>query len=266
MSRKNSRGLSLVELMIALAIGLIVVGAVLAFTLSSLTANSEYVQSTRLNQELRNSMDFISRELRRAGYDQNNAAYTAVSSNPSSASVSPFGRILIEADTDNDGAQNDACIIYAYDRPNDDLSDKSGQVDLSNGEIRAVRLAFRDISGVTIGVLEVFESSSSEPDCDVGSPDYTSYPAACSDGWCALSDPLLLNITQFSIGKGDGYVVQTGSSTSTPVVMRELLVELQAELRRSEDGVVTRGIRSSVKVRADCLESQADCESAPAGI
>lgn len=59
--QRQSRGFSLVELMISLAIGLIVVSAVLAFTLSSLTANSEYVQSTRLSQELRNSMDFISR-------------------------------------------------------------------------------------------------------------------------------------------------------------------------------------------------------------
>ena len=66
--QRQSQGFSLVELMISLAIGLIVVSAVLAFTLSSLTANSEYVQSTRLSQELRNTMDFVSRELRRAGF------------------------------------------------------------------------------------------------------------------------------------------------------------------------------------------------------
>ncbi|MEY3069257.1 MAG: hypothetical protein RLZZ456_956, partial [Pseudomonadota bacterium] len=39
--QRQSQGFSLVELMISLAIGLIVVSAVLAFTLSSLTANSE---------------------------------------------------------------------------------------------------------------------------------------------------------------------------------------------------------------------------------
>jgi hypothetical protein len=47
--------------------------------------------------------------------------------------------------------------------------------------------------------------------------------------------------------------------------MREIGVELQGQLRRSEDGTVTRGIRSDVKVRADCLEASANCALAPTG-
>ncbi|GAB2998004.1 hypothetical protein GCM10010960_04430 [Arenimonas maotaiensis] len=263
MNRKHSRGLSLVELMIALAIGLIVVGAVLAFTLSSLTANSEYVQSTRLSQELRNSMDFVSRELRRAGYDQSQAGFIAASpiNNPV---VSRFSYIYIEnnAADDGDSADDEGCVIYAYDRAGGTF----GSIDLANGEIRAIRRVVREVDGVDVGVLEVAESASGiTPTCGGAAPDYTSYPASCSSaGWCPLSDPRLVNITGFTLDTS-GYIVQAKTATSTAVTMREIGIDLQGQLRQSTDGTFTRGIRSTVKVRADCLEASDVCDDAPAG-
>lgn len=263
MNRKHSRGLSLVELMIALAIGLIVVGAVLAFTLSSLTANSEYVQSTRLSQELRNSMDFVSRELRRAGYDQNQAAFIAASSINAPA-VSRFSRIYIENDAadDGDSLDDEGCVIYAYDR----AGGTNGTIDLANGEIRAIRRAVREVDGSDVGVLEVAESASGvTPSCTGDAPDYSSYPASCSDdGWCPLSDPRLVDITALTFDTS-GYISQPITATSTPVTMREIGIDLQGQLRQSADGTFTRGIRSTVKVRADCLEASANCALAPTG-
>lgn len=264
MSRKNSLGLSLVELMIAMAIGLVVVGSVLSFTMSSLNTNTEYVQATRLSQELRNSMDFISRELRRAGYDQNVGSYPARYSIAGAlANPSPFGRILTSNDANGDGTTGDGCVIYAYDR----TGGTSGTVDLARGEIRAIRLATRTVDGLDVGVLEVAESASGlTPSCTGGSPNYTNYPPSqnTGSGWSALSDPRILNLTQFTLDTS-GYLVQTGTSTSAPVLMREIGVGLQGQLRRSEDGTVTRGIRSTVKVRADCLEARANCELPPTG-
>lgn len=263
MNRNHSRGLSLVELMIALAIGLIVVGAVLAFTLSSLTANSEYVQSTRLSQELRNSMDFISRELRRAGYDQSQLGSIAASS--INVPVVPrFSPIHIENDADDDGdsIDDEGCVIYAYDR----AGGTSGTVDLANGEIRAIRRAMREVDGVDVGVLEVAESASGvTPSCTGAAPDYTSYPASCSSaGWCPLSDPRLIDITALTFDTS-GYITQAVTATSTPVTMREIGIDLQGQLRQSADGTFTRGIRSTVKVRADCLAASDVCDDEPAG-
>ncbi|MFY8060821.1 MAG: PilW family protein, partial [Arenimonas sp.] len=174
--KRQSQGFSLVELMISLAIGLIVVTAVLAFTLSSLTANSEYVQSTRLSQELRNSMDFVSRELRRAGYDENMNRYTAAST-LSALVVSPFSRIFVDDDADGDGTANDGCVIYAYDR----TGGTPGVVERARGEIRALRLASRTVDGQTVGVLEIGESATGlTPACNGGAPTYTNYPATCN--------------------------------------------------------------------------------------
>jgi prepilin peptidase dependent protein B len=262
MSRKSSLGLSLVELMIAMAIGLVVIGSVLSFTMSSLTANSEYVQATRLSQELRNSMDFISRELRRAGYDQDVGSYPARYS-ITSLTASPFARILTSNDANGDGTTGDGCVIYAYDRS----GGTSGTVDLVRGEIRAIRLATRNVDGLDVGVLEVAESANGlTPTCTGGSPNYTNYPPSrnTGSGWSALSDPRLLNLTQFTLDTS-GYIVQTGSAISAPVTMREIGIGLQGQLRRSEDGTVTRGIRSNVKVRADCLEASTNCALAPTG-
>jgi prepilin-type N-terminal cleavage/methylation domain-containing protein len=71
MNNKNaSAGFSLIELMVALVAGLIVSSAVVAFMMSSFKSNAEYVQSTRLTQELRNSLDLVTRDVRRAGYNE----------------------------------------------------------------------------------------------------------------------------------------------------------------------------------------------------
>jgi len=64
--RAANAGFSLVELMIALVVGLIVVGAVLALILSMIRANNQTIQATRLTQELRATAAVIASDLKRA--------------------------------------------------------------------------------------------------------------------------------------------------------------------------------------------------------
>jgi hypothetical protein len=208
-------------------------------------------------------MDFISRELRRAGYDENMNRYTAASTQ-NALVVSPFARIFVDDDADGDSVKNDGCVIYAYDR----TGGTPGTVELARGEIRALRLAFREVDGQTVGVLEIGESASGvSPDCDGEEPTYSNYPATCNNasGWCALTDPRVINITRFNLNTS-GYLSEAGSAITTPITMREIGISLQGQLRQSADGVVTRSISSSVKVRADCLELKATCAEAPTGI
>lgn len=65
-SGRFAHGFTLVEMMVAMVLGLLVVAAVLAFIFSLIRANSETVLSTRLNQELRGTMALIANDLRRA--------------------------------------------------------------------------------------------------------------------------------------------------------------------------------------------------------
>jgi Tfp pilus assembly protein PilW len=64
--RARAGGFSLVELMVALVVGLFVVGAVLALVLAIMKSNRQTLQSTRLNQELRATMGVVINDLRRA--------------------------------------------------------------------------------------------------------------------------------------------------------------------------------------------------------
>jgi type II secretory pathway component PulJ len=87
-----------VELMVALVVGLIVVGAVLALVASIMKSNRQTLQSTRLNQELRATVAVIANDLRRAR-SVTDPLTTAKTGNPYS-----------DVDTGTAG-----CVIFAYD-------------------------------------------------------------------------------------------------------------------------------------------------------
>lgn len=60
-------GFSLVELMVAMVLGLIVIGSVIALVLSMIRANNQSIAATRLTQELRATAALMATDLRRAG-------------------------------------------------------------------------------------------------------------------------------------------------------------------------------------------------------
>lgn len=66
--RGRSRGLSLIELLIGVAIGLAVIAGALKFFASHLDTNRRLLMDARLQQDLRAAGDLIARDLRRAGY------------------------------------------------------------------------------------------------------------------------------------------------------------------------------------------------------
>lgn len=96
------RGFTLIELMIALVLGLIVIGAVLALSLSLMRANNQTIAGTRLTQELRAVAGLVSSDLRRAGgvVDPLTVA-TANNGNP----LNPFATIT---------TATAGCIQYSY--------------------------------------------------------------------------------------------------------------------------------------------------------
>ncbi|GIX31134.1 MAG: hypothetical protein KatS3mg124_1606 [Porticoccaceae bacterium] len=63
----RQRGVSLVELLLAMAISLILLAGILTVSLRISTAGGEAAQAARLNQQLRAAMAFLSRDLERAG-------------------------------------------------------------------------------------------------------------------------------------------------------------------------------------------------------
>jgi prepilin-type N-terminal cleavage/methylation domain-containing protein len=245
-SAARQAGFSLVELMIALVAGLIVSAALVAFTMSSFRSNGEYVLSTRLTQELRNSLDLVMRDLRRAGYDE------GALGNLAQGTMSPFSPMDVEAE----------CVIYAYDRDSaNGVGFNDGAIDLNNGEVRALRRVVVDYNGTNVGVLEYAVSANdTRPTCDGDTADYDQFPPACNDdsNWCALSDPAILNITEFALEDNR----QPVGNAPTQVVLRDIGITLSGQLASSTE--FTRTVKSSVRVRSDCFAEDINaCDDSP---
>jgi Tfp pilus assembly protein PilW len=238
----------MVEMMVSIASGMVVTSAAVSFLVASMTSNTNYVRAARFTQDLRNNMDYVTGELRRAGYDENAMHYVALSS--SSSVSSPFAPMkIVRGNSDN------SCVLYAYDGKTARTSTGTGPgyLDIANGEIHGMRRMTRTVNGIVIGVIEVAQTSSTATsiNCDGASPDYTTYPAACNvaSGWCALSDPKQIDITSFRLVDNSIWNPPTASPFGSKV--RELGVTLQGVLVGKNE--YARSVQSDVRVRAECL-------------
>lgn len=96
----DQRGVTLVELMIGMTIGLIIsAGALSAFS-ASFSANKTAIQIAHVNDEMNNILQIISRELRRAGYNDGQAP-----ANFNTVTVASAGGVAA------------SCITYSFDTP-----------------------------------------------------------------------------------------------------------------------------------------------------
>lgn len=66
-SRSRQRGLSIVELMVGVTVGLFVVAAAAMLVSTQLSSNRQLLLDTQLQQDLRATADLVARELRRVG-------------------------------------------------------------------------------------------------------------------------------------------------------------------------------------------------------
>ena len=67
LSRRGERGISLIETLVAMALGLLVLAGVLQLTNHLVEGNTTTIKVTRLEQDTRTVMDIIVQDLRRAG-------------------------------------------------------------------------------------------------------------------------------------------------------------------------------------------------------
>ena len=96
---RSNQGFTLIEIMIALALGLLIIGAAFAYFLSTLATSKAILAQSQLQQEIRATADLMQRDLRRAGYRPNDSSVNV-------------GTIYLGKT--NPSLASDNCVIYSY--------------------------------------------------------------------------------------------------------------------------------------------------------
>ena len=97
-SKYCQKGMSMIELMISIALGLLVLAAATAMTVSSMVSNTDTLASARLNQDLDSVVQVMVNEIRRAGYS---------------------GGVFDFLDNEDINIVSNSCVLYSYDADND---------------------------------------------------------------------------------------------------------------------------------------------------
>ncbi len=225
----RQQGLSLVEILVAIALGLLLVSAVATLLVSHIGEHRRMLAEVRLMQDLRAAADLVTRDLRRAGYwGRAHQAVADVTQEP--AQTNPYAGVWPDAQ-----AGTTTALGYSYSR--DDTEDNLA----SNNERFGFRLNART------HVLEMRQGGAAiTPDT--------------GDSWQPLTDPNAIQITQFAVTNTQRDlsllahcptpVCDSGSSTCPPRLLMNLLtVEIVATDPR--DRSLTRVLRTQVRARND---------------
>lgn len=87
---RKQRGLSIVELMVGVAIGLLVVGGAISLFVTNLLNSRRMLVEARVSQDLRAASDLIARDLRRASYWSNAISGTVIPSGGTVPADNPY--------------------------------------------------------------------------------------------------------------------------------------------------------------------------------
>lgn len=185
----KQKGLTLVELMIALLIAGVVVAAVMGIFVSAVTHTRVTIEQSRLDNDMFGAMNAIVRDVRRAGYW-------------ASASTSATNPFMQSATDITINATND-CILLSYDH-NDD-----GALPAVNSGTDDERYGYRLMNGAI-----QFRTNSASFSC-----------SASATNWTNFTDPNIVTITAFTVTK----TTKTASSMELRTITITMTGQLVSE-------------------------------------
>jgi prepilin peptidase dependent protein B len=214
---QRQRGMSVIELMVGITLGLFVIGGALAMLMSNITGSRVLLLEARINQDLRATADIITRDLKRAGYWGNAVKGVTVSFGATAASVNPYTSITCTSCVNGTTSQ----VEYGYTK-----GTENDAIDATE------RFGYR-VSG---GAIQMQVSNGS---------------------WQPITDTNILNITQFAIietstGISVASACNTAPTTNTPTLyVRQYDIQLTGQ--STADSKIVRSLESRVRVRNDRL-------------
>lgn len=224
------RGMSIVELMVGIALGLFLVAGASTLFVSHLGNSRRMLQEARVNQDLRAAADLISRDLRRAGYWGNAIAGTVVAAGATTTTPNPYVAV-----TDNAGLQK---IEYQYSRDVVEdgviVGNEYGGIQRTNGGVIQMKInnawqPVTDPNTINVSALTIVPT---ETPVDARDSCAT---ACCSDADVALGTCAVRNIA--------------AGAVCPQVTVRRYRLTLTAAA--ATDPTVRRTLTTSVRVRND---------------
>jgi len=219
-----SHGLSIVELMVGIAIGLFILAAATMLMTAQLGDNRRLLLETQLQQDMRVAADMVSRDIRRAGYWT--TAVNSVWADTTSAAVTqPYAALTPEPGGDSQTVQS-----FEYLRSIKDEDPTTGVP--ANQVVLKEHLGFR----LQNGTIE-FQVS--------------------QGNWQALTDPNVMTVTAFDMTlKSSDLPVPCGASCPTGpggcrlnLSVRDVTVTIEATA--VHDSSVSRSLTDYVRLRND---------------
>jgi prepilin peptidase dependent protein B len=221
----RQRGLSVIELLVGVAIGMFIVGGAIKLFVDVLGNNRRLLVEARVNQDLRAAADIVARDLRRSGYWRNSMSGVPVAA--ATPASNPYGNVTFAATS----------VDYAYD--------KDGNASVSVAEQTGFRL--------TGSVIEMQLGGSWQAITDSQSVQVTNFSitnSATAIQWYDLAQHCEC-ISRLTCTLANILALAPGHANRPQVGLR--WADIVIEGRATTDSRVTRRLEESVRLRNDLV-------------
>ena len=220
----RQQGMSLMEVLIAMSVSMVVVASMVALMANTLRSTARIVNMTKLADDLRTTMQMMTRDVRRSSYNANSMFCYANTNCRSAVDATVAGDITINGGND--------CFTFLTDRDHDGDSTNN-----SAG-------GFRRVISSGVGVIEMWTGNAA-PDCSV---------AAGTAGWVQITNPENMDIFVFSVDDNLSYtevILNDGLGNILSEKVRKIRMNMRGRL--VVDNSIVRRIEDVISVRNDLL-------------
>ncbi len=229
LSRQNIRfskqgGMSLMEVLIAMSISLVVTASMIALMANSLGTTARIIKMTKLSDDMRITMQMMTRDVRRSSYNANSMFCYANEDCGTDGAATLAGDITINNSND--------CFTFLMDRDHDGDSTEN-----SAGGFRRV------ISG-GVGVIEMWTGDQT-PNCAA---------AAGTGSWVQITNPDNMDIFVFNVDNNLSYTAQIfndGAGNTLSQRVRKIRMNMRGRL--VNDTTIIRRVEDVISVRNHIL-------------
>jgi prepilin-type N-terminal cleavage/methylation domain-containing protein len=223
----SQKGMSLMEVLVAMSISLVVTASMIALMANSLGTTARIIKMTKLTDDMRITMQMMSRDVRRSSYNANSMFCYA--NDDCDGEVTAAGQITLANDITINNSND--CFTFLMDRDHDGDSTEN-----SAG-------GFRRVISSGVGVIEMWNGDQA-PDCAA---------AAGSSSWVQITNPDNMDIFAFSVDENLSSTVEIFNDGVDTLSQKIRKVRMNLRGRLVLDNSIRREIEDVISVRNDLL-------------